>query len=266
MIVGVDHIALSCDGLDDGIRAMASIGFETTFVERDAPNRDAKRSFLRTHHPTHSLAMCRSSAGLAIELTAHGTPEGQAPFQLLFEGVPALPCAAAHADAGALEAALGVRSPAEVHFGAFRATALVDQAAPGPAVIRAILLAVRDLERSRRFWCDGIGGRVTKDGNDGGRWALVEIPSPLPRCRLTVLLTERAHDASPNLDACGFPCLALLATNMAGDRQRLLDAGGHDPSADFSLPVNGKPLVISLLRGPDMEIIELIQPSRELPS
>lgn len=263
MIVGVDHIALSCADLDTGMRTMSMIGFETIFAERDAPNREEKRGYLRQFQEKHSLAMCRSSIGPAMELTAHGLPEGIAPFQLLLQGVRGSSAAQAHPDACVIKSALGVRAAESINLADVGATAWVDLDTEGPPAIRAVMLAVRDLDRSKRFWCDGIGGCITHEGREYGRWALLEIHSPLPRCRLTVLLTEREHDESRYLDAGGFPCLALLVTQLSNDRQRMLHAGGQDPSADFFLSVNGRSLVIALLRGPDMEIIELIQLSQE---
>lgn len=266
MIVGVDHIALSCARLDDGIGHMSRLGFELTFLERDAPNHPVKRAYLGTFRATHSLAMCRSAAGVSIELTEHGPPAGVASYNVIFEGLFGSDFASAPEDAVAVAAALGVGNPVLTELPGFAAKVWADPAPHRPASIKAVMLAVSDFEVSKRFWCDGIGFRLISEGHADHPWAVLEIWSPFPRCRLTLLLTERRRASDDKLDACGFPCLALLVTQLPSDRAKLLEHGGRDQSDGFELTVNGKPLVIALVRGPDREIVELIQPLQGRPA
>ena len=46
MILGVDHIALSCEDVVVASRQLETAGYHVKFIHQDAPNRPAKRRFL----------------------------------------------------------------------------------------------------------------------------------------------------------------------------------------------------------------------------
>jgi hypothetical protein len=72
MILGVEHVALSCADIERGAADLADYGFSTAFIERDLPNAPAKTPLLHTYAPRHDIASCRARTGIAVELTAHG--------------------------------------------------------------------------------------------------------------------------------------------------------------------------------------------------
>ena len=63
----------------------------------------------------------------------------------------------------------------------------------------------------------------------------------------------------PHLDDAGFPCLALISNRVAEDQNNAIEMGGRDASEKFALEIGGKMLEIVVLRGPDNELVELIE-------
>ena len=84
--------------------------------------------------------------------------------------------------------------------------------------------------------------------------------SPVKNWSLIVILAETINDDSlPMLDDAGFPCLALLTTNLERDREKLKEAGTNNSSGQFQLTVNQKQLKVEIFRGTNGELIELVE-------
>ena len=58
MILGVDHIALSCEDIVQATEFLKQYGFSIQFIDKSVPNPPAKEKLLRSYHPIHSLAYC----------------------------------------------------------------------------------------------------------------------------------------------------------------------------------------------------------------
>ena len=63
----------------------------------------------------------------------------------------------------------------------------------------------------------------------------------------------------PPLDLEGFTCLAFYATDLAGDRDRLLAAGGRDATEIFGISLGERTMSVLMLRSPEGTIVELIK-------
>jgi len=271
MILGVDHVALSCGDLAAAVGRLEGAGFRTRFIERDVPNRPAKRPFLRDYRPRHDLAYCESPAGVAVELTRHGPSpgDGQGPYRVLFSGaVPGEPPPSGEArfEAEAWQAGLGVRPEARC-WPEVPATFWTDAARSAPAAIRAVLLPVADLTAALRFWQEGMGCRVSASGtmSAGRGWARLHLAAPVASWSLEILLGQDDRPpAACRLDAAGFPCLAFLSTGVERDAERLQESGGVLWTGAFDLQVGGKGLKIGLLCGPAGEMVELIEVRRDV--
>jgi hypothetical protein len=72
MILGVEHIALSCATIDEATGVLEERGFKRSFVERRLPNAPAKKPLLREWLPVHDIASFRGPLGIAVEAVAHG--------------------------------------------------------------------------------------------------------------------------------------------------------------------------------------------------
>lgn len=267
MIVGVDHVALSCEGIQAAVQAVDAAGYRAKFVVIGLRNDEQKKPFLRSYTPAHSIAYCAGKGGLAIELTQHARALADttgSPYHVLFAG--ALPEVSpiqgdGNPFAGVWPAALG---GATTHSGRWSPLNIpcsyIDSgSSPG---IRAIGILVRDLDRSEEFWRGGIGCREVSRGRflDGRRWEHLAVRSPAATLAAEVLLAETASTPTrPYLDDPGFTCLAMVSTRLAADTERLRDAGASEVSDLFSLAAGDKEFAIALLRDPDGYPVELIQ-------
>jgi hypothetical protein len=223
------------------------------FLEKNLHNASEKLPLLRRHAPTHAIAYAQPARGVALELTQHG-PLVAAPsaFKVLLQGDA--PTSTGAQDEG-WDSCFGARG---VWLDEFQAPAWFASGGADWSVQR-IGVNVRDEAQAHTFWTKGLGARPTNVANATGCVAFV---SPVPRWSLTVQLRPANATPRPMLDDSGFPCLALLTTNLEQDVKRACEHGGHSPTAPFVLTVNHRPLKVGLLRGPSDELIELIEIQR----
>lgn len=269
MILGVDHVALSCEDVHAASRKLGSAGYRVIFAQQDVPNSPAKRPFLQTYHPLHSLAYCEAEIGTPVELTQHSGPleDAHSPYQVLLAAAPpeAVPLAGAELPwAPVWREALGCRQPQAVLWPTLQAQFWHDGASSGSglASVRAVLLPVADVARAEDFWRTGLGCDLVAAGTvqTGRRWARVAFRAPISKWSLDVILVEgRRSIYAPLLDAAGFSCLALLSTSLDRDSGRVWQAGAHQSTGAFHVRINGNLLRVAVFRGPDDELIELIE-------
>lgn len=268
MIVGVDHVALTCADLDGAVADLRAWGFETRFIEEDIPNPPSKRPFLGSYRDTHSIAYCGVEAGVAVELVNHGTASGwRGPYEVMVAGRPPPSSTASDREKdwdAVWESALGIGGVTCVTLPTTRAPLWCSDESSTQAGVRAVGLSVSDVNRSASFWSDGAGFRPSAEGEAGGRkWARLTLQAPVPSWSLDVVLVEDGGGwHSVPLDALGFSCLALLSTGIERDLARLASCGGRESSEVFDLRVGGKKLRLLLLRGPDGEPVELVEARR----
>ena len=270
MILGVDHIALSCEDVVHGAEVLGRVGCRAKFVQEGVPNHPAKRHLLTSYDQLHSVAYCQAEHSVSVELTQHSSMLRGAisPYQVLLNR----PLANATPFVGGLSsswksawrAALGCRQPVAALWHPFHAQFWYDAQCDGPSVgfVRAVLVPITELSVSERFWVRGLGCRVVNRGvtEDGYRWARVAFHAPVLAWSLDIVLAESDRaDALSYLDDSGFPCLAVITNRLTEDQDTAMEMGGRDASEEFALEVGGKPLEIVVLRGPDNELVELIE-------
>jgi catechol 2,3-dioxygenase-like lactoylglutathione lyase family enzyme len=274
MILGVDHIALSCSDLDAARARLAGVGAPASFVATDLPNPEAKAAVLRRFTATHQIAYCRPATGVAIELTQHGPAEpdvggpGTGPFQVLVSGPrgtwaaePVVPSPAwieAFRNFGNDQGG----EPTRWHWSDLGAEVWYDPDGPQQFAVRAVIVPTADPAASVRFWVEGLGAEVIAGAPDG-LWTRVAFRRPVPAWSLDVLLVHSAEPAPPPLlDDPGFRCLALLVNRLPADLARAEAAGGRPATAPFELSVNGRALGVALVRGPAGELVEFLEVRR----
>lgn len=265
MILGVDHLALSCADLERGCAALEAEGYSVAWRVPELPSHPAKRSYLAREVVNHGVAYARTTSGVALELTCHGPLSARrAPAQVLFGGHPFARWdhAAEERPSGAHDAAwtraLG-SPPRAIWLEPFQVSGWADPTSIilGP---RAVLLPCADLATEARFWVEGLGASVEPQADPTQR--IVRMGSAVAAWRLTVVLALAEPEPPPLLDDAGFPCLALLSTACDEDGERAARAGGSARSEPFELDVAGRRLRLQLLRSPSGHIIELVRVQR----
>jgi len=266
MIVGVDHIALSCTDLEAGQRALGGLGLSERFADRGVHNAPQKKHLLHEYGPLHDIAVYDARSGTAIELTAHNVAKvaEQNGFTPVLDVSVAAGCEAAGSELDCVTAAYGDG------YGLFRfedlGTYCYLRSQCEPSGLRAGVLTVTDFDASLSFFTAGLSGKLDRqDVCAGRRWAKVKLPGLMPKWRLELLIVENLSGAgrSRKLDDAGWPCLACLTTSIDADAEKLKQASADRVGEIFDLDVNGKALRILLATGPSGELVELIEISKK---
>lgn len=266
MILGVDHIALSATDVKQDAERLAGEGYRIKFVDPDVPNAPEKRPLLRQYEARHGMAYCQSDRGIAIELTQHAriSPSRQASYRVLFNRLPhAVQCASADPYIPKMwRSALGVTDTKAAWWEEFRGTAWgIANDRTNALSVQAVMLPVADLPAAERFWTKGLRCRLLDRGTETGRsWSRMRVNSLVAAWSLDVIMSEEAPlEHPPSLDDDGFTCLALLSNRLEADCEAGVASGGLGATGVFQIQVGGKPLDIAFVRGPNKELIELIQ-------
>lgn len=264
MILGVDHLALSATSLASASAALTAAGYAEVFHEPALPNPPEKRALLERYAPSHAVAVHRAAAGPALEVTVHGTGLVQpgSPFRPLFEGgfEDATP---RDLDPGEPDWA-GLLGPYREGARALTWDALEAPVwatpGPGPPNLSGVLAPTADLERELSFWVEGLCFKPVHREPD---WVHLGLRSPVPAWTGQLFLAAvPAPGPVTRLDAAGFPCLALLSSDLERDLERALQAGAREVTPRFGLRVNDKDLELALFRSPGGLICEMIRPAR----
>jgi hypothetical protein len=271
VILGVDHIAVAGTDLARDRMQLEALGFSCRFACPQAANNQAKIPLLARWERLHDLAVFDGGDGTALELTVHGQSlvhsqhlgfvplirhdlgngkTGPAPMEMKEIG-------AVIRDAVGVDACwqpiTGLRS------GYWRT------AGAGPEILAAIHI-VANLDASNACLSDGMRFQRGARGRSGEvAWQLLHVAAPVPRWRLKLILAELPDGGKFNpltLDCAGFPCLALLTTNLKADMAMLNARHDIGLAIDFVSHVNGKDLRIGMVRALSGEIIELIEVQR----
>lgn len=269
MILGVDHLALSCNELSVNLPRVREAGYEVKFIHERLANTATKKPFLSEYKPWHSVAYCQRKDGISLEVTGHAAALSEIPswYQVLMDQPPAetvpfrapLPCSPQiwKNTVGCKGAQAGIWKPfqAQIWYGAS------GNAGGLGSSVRAVLVPVNHLAASAAFWTDGLGCHVLKHGSEGrNSWIHLAWRSPIPRWFLEVILLETDVEMGTSyLDRAGFPCLAFITNDLSRDRLRLIDCGARDASEPSSHRINEKSLRLAIARGPSRELVELIE-------
>jgi catechol 2,3-dioxygenase-like lactoylglutathione lyase family enzyme len=274
MILGIDHLALSCPDLAEGVRHLESSGYHTKFMRGNVHNHPLKSPVLRRYDPQHAIAYMESD-GWPVELTLHSLPlkPVPSPYQILLgrSVMPSepFPDPLPSSWAEGWQGALGGRAPQPVVWTPFSAQAWCDDRRGGP-LIHGVLLPVRDLSTSERLWCGWLGCAPVTEGitRDGSRWRLLQFETRFKKGTFHVLLVAgHAPREHGTLDDAGFTCIGLIVHRLVDELAAAVRGGAVVATGEFSLSLGDRYLNIALLRGPDGELLELIEvhTSRENP-
>lgn len=263
MILGVDHIALSGLDLDGDGAVLTSLGGTREWTQPAAPNMPQKQAFLSRWQALHDLAVHAFPTGPRVEITCHGQAVSGAHqgFVPVFSGTQAGEAIPSDNPYPALlTEALGLKTTPTLHALPNGAQCWVGDGDPGLA---GAVHAVTDLAASVDWMTSVLGARTMGQGcHNGTDWQAVGWISPIKAWSMKLVLVQADSEPIP-LDAVGWPCLALLTSDLAGDHDKVLaPLVATETSFRESLTINGRTVAFALMRGPGGELIELLQLSR----
>lgn len=264
MILGTSHMTLACTNIDAALAGLEDLGYRPEFVERDLPNAVQKKPFLSGDDTKHDMAFTRCADGLPLELVryTHLGSAGRGSFTGYF--AQDADQKFARLSPGSIEEAAfqvnGVTPLTHIHsLSNFATTALFGPGHENKKGLKQATLRVADLTVAQRFWCDGLGYKIVAGDNDA-QWRRVTFRAPVPAWNFTIVLIAAPTSPTPaTLDSVGMACLSHLCSSLPHDRERLLNAGATAASGAFDIRINGKILTVEIFRGPNSELIELMQ-------
>lgn len=264
MILGLSHVAFSCDDINVATARLAGFGYVPRFDESALENHYAKRPFMTRHLPQHHIRSLAADGAMAIELLDHGRLTGPQTSALIPIFRSDAPCPDWQP-----------RPLESVPISPDGLTCLRDmlgkkpQAFHDPALSMTLLWIVATGESPGLYACavptespEGVTTLLTQLRFRPDAAGICTLLTPLPalQARLIPVQSQQAAGwtATPLLDAPGCGCLALMAR---GTELTPMPAALQGKTVSFILPVNGKNNRITLARPENGPIIELVDQS-----
>lgn len=262
MILGPSHITLGCPDIDAGIVSLEKLGYHVQFIERNLPNDGSKLKFLSAPWTLHAIAYTKAKSGLPIELVSYDARQAEPLGRYIgvFNGAVGCDDPAGGSDLAILPSIVAACGPAEAgSLPGFGVPACFKRGTDRAMGLTAAVLSTADLQETQRFWCSALGFCVGAESAVAGDWQRLDFRSPVASWRLTLVLVASRKPAAPALlDSRGMACLSFVCTDMTRDRSALLEHGAES-AGSFHARVNGRNIIVEMMRGPDDAYIELLQ-------
>ncbi|MGE5373199.1 MAG: VOC family protein [Solirubrobacterales bacterium] len=265
-VIGGSHICGSCSNPTQKAGLLADAGYEILFSRHDPAGPAQKNAFLRYNNGPQDVCFLKSTAGLAVELLDHRSPsELDAPYHILLGTPSGAMLIRKKGFTNSTEQALSEAVGYDVEVYHFPGTGLSYYGPSGPYQasngLRTIVMECRNLNESVGFWQGKMGFRVIKSAPSSSlQWCLLRIKSIFPVWSPELLLVQTGIEPmTAYIDDRGWTCFSLLVTRIDRMLDRLSAAGAAEIGEPFILQRDGKPVRLCFLRGPDREIVELVE-------
>ncbi len=250
MILGVDHLHIAVPVLAESGVFLEGLGYQKEFEQEDLfgggedgvlyGGRGKSIAYYQAADGAFSVELINCRAG-----SSGGSDSVYRPF---FRGVVAA-TAEDSVDGAVLCPSLQIHCCAGEPPGGDGAHGVLD----------TIAVRTWDLERGERFWRDGLGFGVAKEGAGGRRVLEMEQNLIGSRVRLLLEACTEERSAFEFIDDPGCVVLAFMTTDLARDMERLRAHGGRAHGNVIRVCVNRRELTAGFAVGPCGEHVELIQ-------
>jgi catechol 2,3-dioxygenase-like lactoylglutathione lyase family enzyme len=258
MILGVSHIVLGSTDLTFDRALFEGLGWTTRFEQRGILTPSGKRPFMSTSSTAQGLVFLQPPTGISVELIHYVDmlPDASAsPLQVVLPRPDELE--------GCRRLAEVAECPGVEAYEVPHVTCPLWFSTDAP-VPSTIVHHVSDMDAAIRFWDEGLGfKRSTKPAVPAAPDTItLEFRSVVPHWRATLRLVPLQGPQVPGvLDGPGFRCLSMVASNLERAADDLRRAGASASTGPLDLVINGKPLRLEILRGPDGVFIEILSTS-----
>ena len=238
-VLGLSHLCVGCAGaMDEVERALVECGYAVQFAHADLPNPPAKKGLVRTWTALHDMRLLAAPGLPAIEtLHHHDVAVSGGSNYRPHVYVPE------------------VGGPAQdtlVRFG----VSLVreNRAASGKLLVT---MACADIRSQLVFWEKAMGFAVHSCDGDG---AELRFRALSPTWCIDLRLEKSGKPVEPTyLDDTGCTCLSFLVRDIGEALEKCREFGAVEIGVTFPLEIGGKSVDVAFVRGPQSEIIELLQ-------
>lgn len=264
MIVGLSHIALSSDNVEQASETLAMLGYRKRFDEPELTNHSEKRRFLRHYAPKHHIRALAAPGAMAIELLDHGqlgTHQAADLIPIFSSDTPIEHWQAITLDQFPISqdgrGKLAASFPSPVlgfHDPTLNMKLLWSKQCGGGTGIVGLAWASKSIAATEEQL------RLMRFRQQAGNasWSLL---TPIPSLMANILPVEAVDcvgwEFGAHLDARGCACLAFMSRST--DTPRYLKAAAADELTTFGLTVNRAPIQVTMARvlnGPILELVE----------
>ena len=254
MILKIDHIGISSVTVDKSIEELEKLGYSLMFYEKRVAISREKKSVLLNDVSFHDYALLTSEIGIGIEFLDHGlTNEVDSPMSLVLTGVSS-------EDYNIVKEVMICGKPyKEVFLSTISCNAIILKD-DGPHSCKGICLNTENLDQSIKFW-KWFGCKVTEADKRSAHLTFKEV---LSRKTWSIYLVFNPDRSSMQyMDSPGVNSVAFVSSSAVKDKDTLTTLG-YKTTPIYNLRVNGRLLSILFIRGPSGEIIEILNPVKEV--
>lgn len=263
MILGFEHVTLSCDDVEAAVTALSKFGYSPSLAPCWVENHAAKTPLLHDYQPTMHVALldCLKRTRIEIARQSNVKEHGEGSYGIILGAAGEV---GDHDFKSTHELVCGSRLLTKIELAALPSTAVyVDgstSAAAGERGIKGVSFRTADIAASCAFWSELLG--VEPERSEAVRRRTVTLPfeAAFPRWSLDLHFFEIAASDQPQmLDDQGFTNLALIVSDLSYDRDAFIAAGAEVITGVFSIEIGGQSVLAELFRGPSGQIIEVVQ-------
>ena len=269
MIIGIDHISLSCNDIYSAQPEIRNLGYKLKFQEINVYNNPAKIPFLQDFEDRHSLAFFQHETNIPIELIQHKKPleNISSPYHVLLN--PMFENSQKH---GKVEIQLDKVFNTSLYNMKVNSYVWKKQNALfwhddsntnlnlGGAFI---CIPAINILRSEEFWTNIFGFKLVSRSpiKTTPQWTYLSHKSLISNSpSIDLFIVDTKTPVKPSfLDDPGFTSLAFISTSIEKDFKKLMAYHPIEYSKEFNLNINSKELKIRIVRNHDQSLIELIE-------
>ncbi len=259
MILGFEHVTLSCDDVNGAVKILSKIGYSPILAPCWVENHVAKAPLLHKYEPTMYVALldCPNATRIEIARQSEVKEHDRGAYGIVFE---TLKDGVRQRD----EDLRAVSHITELELASIPFAALsldeVESGLSSARDIRGVSFLTSDITESSVFWAELLGVEAHWSNFAGRRLAKLPFKAAFPRWSLDLYLLETHAAARPKmLDDQGFTNLALIVSDLSHDRDVFVSAGAEVITEVFSIEIGGQSVLAELFRAPSGQIIEVVQ-------
>lgn len=266
-ILGVDHICTSCNNIDLASTVFQNFQYDTMFIEHGLQSPEEKKPYLKNFTKNHDAVFLKSDKGLAIEVIDHKSKPNKlmGPYRVLFikkndsdkniQNIIHDPIKKVIEKSFGFSVSLNKISDLGISY--------FNHEGSSYNGLSAVIIECKNLVVSSNFWEKGIGFRIIKASKDELSWCLMEFPGLVSSMKIKLLLIETKNTKTKSyLDYSGWTCLSFMVQGIDSTLKEVKKYGALDIGEPYKMLVGGNNLYLSFFRGPDGELIEFLELSK----
>ncbi len=264
-ILGIDHVCVSCKNIQNDFKLIHELGYETLFTESNLEISDEKRIFLSQNHVNHDLVFLNSPQNVSIELIDHYGVSGNYNdvFSLVFDVPKKITLNFKLMDRDFICELLENELNSKISKKKIPEIQLTFYQKETDTTYGLSMLIIKNkcIDKASNFWCQGFGFRSIKSSIFNNlRYEILQFSAPIKQWSFKLLLIEEKSKKNiPNLDDLGCTCLSFVVNDIKNFLEKLNNFGMMSIGKPYDVKIGGKEMRLVFLRGPEHEIVELIE-------